>query len=514
MQNEGGIVYNSVIIRFISVILGSLKTAYYESRTGLIVARSSKVLKTAFQNSIFWRAVRLGERSSEFWENSIIFKLLQGIGKGIVFVIRSIFSLLGTAYSESITGRIISAVTNNFALVFSFFIFMLTVVPYKVWHNQYGLIFGGLLLLLYLIKTGMDKGFGLDIKRVDFAFVLFMLATLLSVVTSIDIKGSSKSFLFEAVAFLFVFILANSIRTKRDLSIIIYGIIVGVTIASIYGLWQYANHIPIDPLWVDISYSPGVTRIYSTMGNPNNYAEYLILALPFYGAAFFNTRQKGWRALIVLLALLPLSNLLLTNSRGSWIAFVVLFMVYVFLKNRKLIPILLVIGIVMIPFIPASIIKRISTVGKDSSSELRLIIWKSSYKMLKDFWVTGIGKGSAPFISLFQHYNITITPPAHSHMLPLVIWLESGIAGILSFLWMLARIVKKGCISIFGKGDAYLNNVMMACIAALIGIIIVGMVEYVWFYERVMYMFWIVVAIFYIAVNIGKNSVQLKSIEN
>jgi putative inorganic carbon (HCO3(-)) transporter len=227
------------------------------------------------------------------------------------------------------------------------------------------------------------------------------------------------------------------------------------------------------------------------------------MTIPFYGAAFFNAKTGRVKAVVAALSLLPLINLVLTSSRSSWIGFVVSIFVYIFLKNRRLIPIFILAGIAAIPLIPGFMIERMLTLGRDTSSTYRLDIWKGALGVLKDYWATGVGIGPQPFIKLFRNYSSALVP-AHSHMLPLQIWLELGIAGIASFIWLVVRLVKKGMIIISGKKDGYTNNIIIASIASLAGIFTIGMVEYVWFYPRTLNMFWIDMGIFLIAVNLSE----------
>jgi len=151
------------------------------------------------------------------------------------------------------------------------------------------------------------------------------------------------------------------------------------------------------------------------------------------------------------------------------------------------------------------------SVGKDSSSLYRIDIWKSSIAMLKDYWVTGIGLGPETPMKLFAGYS-RLKTPAHSHMLPIEIWLEMGLAGILSFIWFVARMVKKSFISIYSSKNTFLNNIIAASVASYAAILAMGLTDYVWFYPRTMNMFWFNTAIFISAINMalsGKASREL-----
>lgn len=492
----------SAIVHFVYMLVMRFIESYKKSLTHKLIESASQKLKGYFSYSKIWGAVRANERASAFFENSYFHYTLQGTLDKFLNMLRTVYTIIKVSYEASILGSLINKLLARFVLIICFFIFLHTVIPYHLWHNPYGVAMILGITILYLIKAAGDSRYGLNFKKLDLALIIYILAILLAAATSITPLASMKTLLFNAVLFLFLFIMVNSIKTKEELGVILYWIIAAVTVSSFYGIWQYINHVPIDPRLVDINtFGAGVGRVYSTMGNPNDYAEYIILTLPFYGAAFFNSKSMKGKIIVLMLAVPLLFNLFVTGSRSGLLGFMVAAFVYVFLKNRKLIPVLILLGIASIPFIPNSIIIRMQTIGKDSSSTLRMSIWGGSLSMLKDYWVTGLGLGPQPFMKLFNNYS-DINKPPHSHMLPLQIWLELGLVGIISFAAFVFRIVKKGIASIFEKRNLYLNNIIIANIASLAGIITIGFVEYVWFNPRILNMFWINTGIFLIALNL------------
>jgi len=500
----------SVIIGFFNNFICHLARLYNHSKTHLILESVSIRLKGMFAESALWNYVKSYERSSRFFENSFLYKAVQGGFNWFLSVIRRFYpyadgcfkcSLTGTLIMRSITGRLLDKLLDRFVFTIGLFIFIHTTVPYDKWHNQYGAALIVLITLLYLIKAAGDVRYGLDLKKLDFALILFTGSVIIAAATSITPASSLKTLVFNSMSFLLIFVMVNVIKTREEIGQIMYWIIGAITMTALYGFWQYINKVPVDPLLVDVNFSAGVGRVYSTMGNPNNYAEYLVLTLPFFAAAFLNSKKLWVQLVVTGLAAFALLNLFFTSSRSSWIGFMVSVFLFIFFKNRKLIPVFIVLGILAIPFLPASITDRLNTIGKDTSSLYRLNIWIGSSRLLGDYWATGVGLGPEPFIKLFNRYT-TAQLPAHSHMLPLQIWLELGIAGLLSFIWLMARLVKKGMISIFGKKDEYLNNVIIACIASLAGIFTIGLVEYVWFYPRILTMFWIDAGILMAALNL------------
>ncbi len=52
------------------------------------------------------------------------------------------------------------------------------------------------------------------------------------------------------------------------------------------------------------------------------------------------------------------------------------------------------------------------------------------------------------------------------------------------------------------ESDKYLKYTIIAGISSLAGILVVGVAEYVWYYPRVMVIFWVVVGLLLAALNL------------
>jgi len=464
------------------------------------MVKISCTLKSWFEGSCLWQFIRKNEKSGKFFEYSVFYKIVQGAINLFITVIKKLFQLFRSAYECSILYRLLDKLVSRFEIIIGVAILIHTIIPHAKWHNQYTLVLVFCIFLLYLVKIVHDSNSSLDVRKVDVALIVFALSAFLATVTSIAPKASLRAFAFYAVMFLMVLIMVNCLKTEQNIKSLMHIIIAAVVLASIYGIWQYINKIPVDPRMVDLRYSKGVSRVFSTMGNPNDYAAYLLLTMPYFIVAFLESSNKKVKMLLAALSILAIVNLVLTSTRAAWIAFAIGVFVFVFLKNRKLIPLMIIIGIAAIPFLPQSIISRLSSVGKDSSSLYRIDIWKGSLAMLKDYWITGIGLGPETPMKLFSGYS-RLQTPAHSHMLPIEIWLEMGLTGIVSFIWFVVRMVKKSFVSIYSTKSTFLKNVIAASVASYAAILAMGLTDYVWFYPRTMNMFWFNTGIFIAAVN-------------
>ena len=291
-------------------------------------------------------------------------------------------------------------------------------------------------------------------------------------------------------------ILVSSIRTKEQFSTVLEIIMVGVALAGLYGFYQGIVGVPIIQSQVDLDLNEGMPgRVFSVFGNSNIFAQIIVMFVPFFAAIILSARGWQKKALFLVAALPSLAALLMTYSRSGYVGLAVTALVFVFLVRRSLIPLFAVLGILAVPFLPDTVIRRISTITnlEDTSITYRFEIIETMWPVVKDFWYTGIGLGSDAVKRVTENYEvITKSTPLHAHNLYIQIWLETGIVGVLSFAGWMVRTIKKSLRVVFGREvDPYLQNALKAGVSGLIGLLVIAIVEYVWYYPRAMMLFWV-----------------------
>lgn len=490
---------NGITFAVLSAVYSKIKIYYGESYLAAFISKVAAVLKGLFENSSIWNAVSRRERTTRYFRESLAWRMSEKAMQAVTGLAR----YFGAAISNSITGIIIMFFIQKPVIMPGIYLLIQTIVPHHYWYNWMNLGLALLVLVLYIVKCSVDREYELSLKSFDFTVLFYFLVGAISALTSIIPSDSIRIFTLNIISFLIVIIIINAVKTKQDLVILLAMLCAGIVISSLYGFWQYAMGIEVDVRLVDTTVSGSLRRLFSTMGNPNNYAEYLVAVMPFFAALFLGDSTIRRKLFISGLFLLPLMNLIMTSSRSSWLGFAFAVLVFTFFVNRKVLPLLFLGGIISIPFLPHSIKARIMTIGRDSSSRYRLQIWDGAFKMLKDYWLTGIGQGPAPFIALFRRYS-TLPGVVHSHMLPLQIWLELGIAGVATFVWMVIRFFKKTAALAFGDvKDPFFKYVSAAAMSGIAGLLLVGMFEYIWFYPRIISIFWILTGILMVSLRLG-----------
>jgi O-antigen ligase len=342
--------------------------------------------------------------------------------------------------------------------------------------------------------------------------VALLLVASLSLFTLADPGYAKDSFRLYRWAIvlpvLFYFMLTDVIRSRRGLLRLADFFVVGAVIVSLVGLWQFAQDTNV----LDVQ---GVSRIKSVYQHPNNLALYLGRVAPFVGCmALF--LPWGWRKGLYGLVALPLAaTLLLTFSRGAWVAVVLAMVVGVFAALRwggatfrawsrlhrrvrigvivAMAAIVVVTAVMVVPKLPP----RIFT---PQSLGMRLLHWKSALKMIRDHPVTGVGIDQ--FSNQFQRPDYKYREreqdrelyTAHPHNFVLDYWVSLGIMGVFVLIWLLWRYFRVAVARVkqmAHEGDPVGRALALGLLASMVVFLVHGMVDNSYFLMDLASIFWL-----------------------
>ncbi|EKO3501367.1 O-antigen ligase family protein [Vibrio fluvialis] len=192
----------------------------------------------------------------------------------------------------------------------------------------------------------------------------------------------------------------------------------------------------------------------------------VVNAIPYAGIAAllalwaihfsFEAHTSKMRLLFGMLALLPITCLVLTESRGVWLAFICASLVLSWGKFKLTFKKMLVAGVVVSAamfmlsgsFIEQRIekthyeIEQIQQGNMNTSIGLRLQMWQASVKLADDNWLFGLGTGHADKLEqLYQQHQISKAlyefHPPHYHNQFIDSVVKSGLVGLIFLLLML-----------------------------------------------------------------------------
>ena len=287
-------------------------------------------------------------------------------------------------------------------------------------------------------------------------------------------------------------------------------------IVSVYGLRQWFFGAKALATWVDPESSLAkTTRVYSYLGNPNLLAGYLLPAVILSLVAI--VAWPGWirKSLALTMFVVNATVLILTFSRGGWIALLVglltiavLLFYWWSIEIPKFwrtwsLPILLgtVVGLLIIGliFVEPFRVRIVSIFAdrKDSSNNFRKNVWESVFQMIRDRPIIGIGPGHGAFnkvYPLYQHPKFTALS-AYSVFLETIV--ETGFLGFTCFMWLIVVTFNTGFLQLsrLRKTKNMEGLWLMGAIAAIIGLLTQGLFDTVFYRPEVNTLWWFMVAL-------------------
>ena len=464
----------------------------------------------AFPNSAVVHFLRRPPKIERWYANSLVCRAIDAVYRFLLRIFGAIINALRPAAGGSFFVRAASgSYFLRFEVLLGCFTFVMFVAPHEMWSNSYAVLgAAGLFGVAFLMSAAgarrevFPREFGLP-------FLLFVMACLGSLGFTSDRSDSLRVLMFFAAAFLFMYAAVIGISTKEQLRRLMGFIYAAVMFTALYAFYQRVVGVEVSASFTDLDLNVGVPgRVYSTLDNPHNYAEFLVLFTPL-STAYAMTEKRTFRRLVLsCLIVLPLGALVMTYSRGCWLSIALSVVIFVYYTDKRLIPVGLVACILLIPFLPDSIMTRISTIfnSHDSSANHRLTTWRGIINMIGDYGITGIGMGPNTFAELYPDYALTGATRGvyHSQMLYMELILETGALGFISFMWFMLREVKNAAFGLFKARSQEVRMALIACGASFGGIAVAGIFEYIWFYPRVLFAFFILLGVMLAAARLAR----------
>ena len=400
----------------------------------------------------------------------------------------------GSAICTALAPLLRESLFCRFELLFSLFLCAVFAVPHAYWNNLLFVLGAFGFLCLYLLPPLRGKRERLRPDQLGLWFFLFLLSCLLSMGFTSEPGDSLRILLFLLASCTVCYLIAAAFSAPEKLRILLGAMYAALLLIGLYAIAQHMlGLVEVNESFTDVAINKGVPgRVTGTLDNPNNLAEFILMFLPL-GAALAGSAKKEWQRYLLAAGLcIPALAMLWTYSRAGWLSLCLAAAVFLWCVNKRLMPALFLFGAALIPFLPASVMTRLATIGnaKDTSTLHRLYIWRSGLHMLGDElrWLTGIGLGPATFRNIFFRYALYTSRAGtyHTQMQYMELLLELGLVGCVSYFWMLVKTAGRTGRRLRER-SGQTRLVLIACLAGLVGLAFEGTVEYIWFYQRCMF---------------------------
>ncbi len=309
--------------------------------------------------------------------------------------------------------------------------------------------------------------------------------------------GSLYAACMYAVLLSGYFLAVNLLRSKEWIGRVWRTFLWSGTVSAIFALVELVTG-KVNASWVDLSlFSNMGVRITGGFGNPNVYAEYLLLLLPF-AYLFLGKQTEKWRGIAAGILLILLVNMIFTWSRGAWLGTLVSVCFFLLICVRAA-PLLLIGGLMLLPtvslFLPAAVLSRFTSIGNlaDSSVSYRLSVWRGTADMLAATKYAGVGVGHSAFSAVYPAYAYGGSALVqHTHSVYLQILAELGIVGLLVFGAILVLFVQM-CLEHMLRGGE--KMLVASGLASVLGLLIMGLTDHIWYDLGIFFSFWLIVGI-------------------
>ena len=330
---------------------------------------------------------------------------------------------------------------------------------------------------------------------------LFLLLLILGSVTSVTLGFSLRELVLHFLGWGLMVAIFSSLTQGRRVEIFLFFLSVGAVLVSLYGIYGYYVGVPGESGWVDAAMHPELTvRAFSTFGNPNVLAEYLVFVLPFSLGLAWCQRHWGWSLLILAGVGLQVLCLVLTMARSGWIALTAGLLVFAILLDRRLLAGGVALGLLSLPLLLRSgvLLRRLLSIFtlQDSSNAHRIVVWRETLVMIREFWATGVGLGHRAYRFLYPYFAFDRSKfPFHSHNTYLQVAVEVGLLGLFSLLLYLGSVYKGTMGLALRRQDRFHRSLLSAAAASLTGMLVFGLFESIIYLPKIIILFWLVLGL-------------------
>ena len=297
----------------------------------------------------------------------------------------------------------------------------------------------------------------------DIPFLLFIVVRIASVFFSVDIVISLRT-LHTEIPYYVLFYAASQQRAlmrERLVKSLLWMFVLGAVIGSCYGIMSV--------LLGQIGRAESLTSGYYTFGS---FLSVILTIVIIMGKSkMFDTKRWIWYGLIIVIA----TGLILTLNRIHWGIMIILLIGIGIIQERKLLITMIFLFGMLLLFSP-SVSRRLDQIIHVSENlSDRDILWKGASMVWLNHPILGYGPGT--FAEVFPiHNDLKDAKVGGWHNDYIQVSIESGILGLMSFVWLIYTIYSQVFIKLQRmKGNKEKKRILLALVAGMSTIFISSM---------------------------------------
>jgi O-antigen ligase len=295
-------------------------------------------------------------------------------------------------------------------------------------------------------------------------------------------------------------LLRAMVRGRRDAWRVADAWVLGGVLIALIALFQWA-------FGQNLITAEGVWRVRGFYGSPNNLALYLGRVFPLAVAvgAFAASRAEHMhrrRWAYGLAAMVMAVAILLTYSRGAWLLGVpaaLLFLAAMRGRRTFVVTAGALVLLAVVVFLILGIGRLTSLLDvTEGTSFFRIQLWQSSWAMIRDHPVLGVGLDN-----FLYHYRTQYVLPtaweefnlSHPHNLVFDFWLRLGLPGLLVLVWLLVAFFRRALGTYRRLADGGERMLVLGLMGSMVYVVAHGLVDNAFFLVDLAFSFMLMLAL-------------------
>jgi O-antigen ligase len=235
----------------------------------------------------------------------------------------------------------------------------------------------------------------------------------------------------------------------------------------------------------------GLDRIRGTFQHSNPFASYLFLMITL-AVAIFPHVSKRWKIVLIPYALVCGGLLVLTYTRGAWVALVVALIVIGIVQDRRIFLVLLAALIGLAVLVP-SIGVRLSDLSQEekvTGAPGNSLVWRFGY------WKQVLALQTNPLVGIgLKEVELTDPSEVPPHNDLVRVYVETGLAGLAAYLWLSIALWLESWRTLHRAAGGLERGLAVAFMASLAGVMMLSLVANVITQLVILWYFFAIVAL-------------------
>lgn len=353
-------------------------------------------------------------------------------------------------------------------------------------------LLAGMTLIIWVMSSIVKRKFKFAPNPIFWPLVVFVLINIFALLNAPNLERSAMVLAFMVFTMSVAIVLPNLIKNPKQLQWVLYTLMFTYTLVTAFGIFQFLGDIvglPQSITGLRDLYTKdilGFPRVQSVALEPLYFANFLLLPLCLILAVFLNKAVKVNSWILGGLVALGGLNLVLTVSRGAYIAFAVSFLILTIFLFKKIFTLRnIIFFIIIVSLVSFGAYKFFSledtledfmqhsvNLFEGASYDERVDTFEIAERAWQEHPVIGIGPGSfGPYAA--NHPYVT---PADGFRIVnneyLELLAESGILGLAVFAIIVLILIIRTLKAIKLAKDKFTKTILIGLLAAFIGILV------------------------------------------